>query len=162
MKKQIKGFTLIELIVVIAIIGVLALILVPSMLGFVEQARASKMNANAKSVYSGVQLAMVDYVNAGYDIQPDCIYIGADDSIGYPEGGGAVCDLTNYLGEEFGGYFAFRTDDSGTTCAYALWSEKPLTAALAGSAMTDFEVRKSTKSNNPTGCYPLKQTAANT
>lgn len=49
---QKKAFTLIELIVVIAIIGVLAAILVPTMNGFVDQAKTSTDNANARTIYS--------------------------------------------------------------------------------------------------------------
>lgn len=46
-----KGFTLIELIVVMAIIGVLAAILVPSMIGYLNDSKYSKANSNAKQVY---------------------------------------------------------------------------------------------------------------
>lgn len=46
-----KGFTLIELIVVMAIIGVLAAILVPSMIGYLNDSKFSKANSNAKQVY---------------------------------------------------------------------------------------------------------------
>lgn len=55
MKKLIKnkkGFTLIELIVVIAILAVLAAILVPSILGYVKEARIAANDANARSIYS--------------------------------------------------------------------------------------------------------------
>jgi len=54
MKKRLnkKGFTLIELIVVIAILAILAAILIPSLSGYIQKATDSKNQANCRALYT--------------------------------------------------------------------------------------------------------------
>ena len=55
-KRSKKGFTLIELVVVIAILGILAAILVPVISGFIETANQATDNANARLVYQAAAM----------------------------------------------------------------------------------------------------------
>ena len=69
MKTTKKGFTLIELIVVIAIIGVLAAILVPSMLGYVRKSKISSANSGASSIQKGFEATLTDCDSKGIKLE---------------------------------------------------------------------------------------------
>lgn len=57
--KNKKGFTLIELIVVIAILGILMLFLVPSFMGYAKDAKTQVLRANTRTVWTAVNAAIV-------------------------------------------------------------------------------------------------------
>jgi len=58
--KNQKGFTLVELIVVIAILGILAGIAVPRLTGFQERAAVKADEANAKTVANTLAILLAD------------------------------------------------------------------------------------------------------
>ena len=59
-KKNNKGFSLVELIVVIAIMAVLMVVLAPAMLRYVEKSRIQKDESAAAEVRNAVELALAD------------------------------------------------------------------------------------------------------
>ncbi len=54
-----KGFTLIELIVVIAILAILAAILIPAITGYITKAEQGRDSANCRSSYSQAAMSVM-------------------------------------------------------------------------------------------------------
>ena len=67
-KSNKKGFTLVELVVVIAIIGILAAILVPTMMNYVKKARLKTANANAKLIFTTCNNQAADLIADGESV----------------------------------------------------------------------------------------------
>lgn len=154
--KKLRGFTIIELIVVVAIIATLAAITVPFLIKYVDNSRVSRANTNARHIYGAASYAIADSVAglSSASVLADTVYIGSQsDLIAYESGGGGRIPMTNYLGSDFRGYFAFLTDSSASGCTYALWSNSPITAADV--QQLSLQDVKDSSATGMIGCYPL-------
>ena len=105
-KKNEKGFTLVELVIVVAILAILAALLVPRIMGNVEKAKESKELANARTIASEITIhnALVKVEGTGTYI-PDPL----------PASGETTLDTSNYdgrFGELPAGSFCTITVDS--------------------------------------------------
>lgn len=67
-KKNNKGFSLVELIVVVLILGILAVALAPQVMKWVDTAKKNSDKTNAKSIESSVNTAVAEAQSKGWSV----------------------------------------------------------------------------------------------
>ena len=81
MKNKKKGFTLVELIVVLAILAILAAMLVPALTGYIDKANEKKIIATARQYYVAAQTVVSEAYANGDEINEIIVSI-SDNKIG--------------------------------------------------------------------------------
>ena len=70
MKKQQQGFTLVELVVVIVVLGILAAFAIPKYVTYTKEARTAALNGLAGALRSSVGLVQSRYIATGASASP--------------------------------------------------------------------------------------------
>lgn len=96
-KKNNKGFTLVELIIVIAIIAILVAVLAPNYVRYVDRSRWSSDRNDCEALLSEVKTAVVELQNEGTEITSDITITVNKDGLSGLDG---TTDLGKKLAED--------------------------------------------------------------
>mgnify|MGYP003521330606 CR=1 FL=1 len=82
-----KGFTLIELVVVIAIMAILALIMVPNLTAYIQKADDSKIQANLKNIHTAAEMVSQTSTDGALDAGEITKFANVDVELSEPADG---------------------------------------------------------------------------
>ena len=108
-----KGFTIVELVIVIAVIAILSAVLIPTFGGIVEKANASAAQQEAKNAHT-MYIADIDYVHGE---TATTIYVVTDDGV-YSVTAAGVISKTEMASIPTTGYYDAQVEDVAAGTIY--------------------------------------------
>lgn len=170
-KQRLSGFTLLEMVVVVAIIAILTTILVPTMRGYITKSRLSSANSEAKVLYNSIQTIMQEYEFRERQMEDSAFYgdtksgeffiKGVDGTITHAEAG--TRSIGSFVYATGGGDIIganLSTADASTFGARLSRLYSDYTTVSWAAYVVDYSVRGVFCANNATtdyvGAYPLR------
>lgn len=118
--KEKKGFTLVELIVVLVILAILAALLIPALTGYIDKAKNKDIIAETRQTVMAAQ-TLVDEAYAKADVGADTVKVNGENGTVKVSDIAALAEVKGTIGTvtvEKGKVKVLEYTKSGKTCTY--------------------------------------------